>query len=268
LKISYSGFSAYLQNPERYRLYYGLGLIPEGDDVPSTRNYGRRRGSCFHAIQEARATGVRDSAITKHAYPEDMYARCVRMAELVPDLGTLILAEKQFEFPIGDGKHSITGRIDHIALKNEVTAVGDFKTTKKRTKAEMREYFGNLQTSSQAHFYLHAAKQLGYTVDEFRYHVLVDDKEKPDYMPFPLEISALAVERRMRGVYAACEAIDFLTKTYGVEKPWPHSNHWPCCGDQSFCGYSAICGREIPKGCVPTGFVSRHPEEIISQEGS
>jgi hypothetical protein len=260
LKLSYSGYTAFLQNPEKYRLYYPLGLKIEGDDIPTFKNYGRRRGSCFHAIQEARAKGVRDSVITEHKYPDDMYARCARLAELVPDLGELLQPEYEFTVPIGDGKHSITGRIDHIAKLGGVARLGDFKTTKKRTKKEMAEYNGELSTSPQPHFYLYAARSLGYQLEECRFHVMVDDKDKPDYYTVDVTYGENEVNRKMSAVYAACEVIEFLTNTYGVEKPWPHSNNWPCSGDRFFCGYQEICGRALPLGCVPPGFVSRKPE--------
>jgi len=70
----------------------------------------------------------------------------------------------------------------------------------------------------------------------------------------------------MAGVYAACEGIEFYTRTYGVEKPWPHSNHWPCCGDKFFCGYQGVCGRTLPKGCVPPGYTFRWKERIQEAE--
>lgn len=260
MKISYSRFSSFLQNPERYRLTYELGLKPEGDDTPSFRNYGRRRGSCFHAIQEARAKGVRDSVVTKHEYPEDLYQRCARLATLVPELGKLEMAEAEFDLPIANGKHSITGRVDHVALLEDERNVGDFKTTKKRTKKEMSEYNGTLATSPQAHFYLYAAAALGFPTEKFVYHVLVDDKEKPYYYEVPLTIGPAAVARKMQSVYAACEAIEGLRERVGIENPWPHSNHWPCCGDTFFCGFAEICGRTLPKGCTPPGFVQRTPE--------
>lgn len=271
MKISFSKFTSFMQNPEKYRLYYGLGLKPEGEDIPSNRNYGRRRGSCFHAIHEARAKGVRDSVITKYEYPEDLYARCVRLADLVPDLGEMLHAECEFDVPIGDGKHSITGRLDHIARGTDgIARLGDFKTTKKRTKKEMAEYNGDLSTSPQPHFYLYASRSLdlGIELTEMRYHILVDDKEKPDYYPLDLTIGPNEVNRKMQGVYAACEIIEFLTKTIGVEKPWPHSNHWPCSGERFFCGYQEICGRALPLGCVPQGFVRRVPEVVDETEGA
>lgn len=269
MKISYSRFASFLQNPERYRLSYCLGLVPEGEDIPSPKNYGRRRGSCFHAIQEANAKGVRHSAITEHKYAEDIYDRCVRLASCVPDLGPLVLPECEFIVPIGDGKHSINGRIDHGFNQedfngNAILRIGDFKTTKKRTKQEMREYFSTLETSPQAHFYLYAAAKLGSPTDQFTYHVLVDDKERPQYIPLDLTIGPAEVARKMQGVYAACEAIEGLIERVGIEKSWPHSNHWPCCGTAEYCGFSAICGRNLPKGCVPPGFVLK-PGEITEE---
>lgn len=266
MKISFSRYSAFVNNPERYRLYYGLGLVPESDSQATNFNYGRRRGSCVHAILEATAKGLRPSAVTKYEYPADLYARCIALAAKMPPLTDVILAEQEFEYPIGDGRHSITGRVDHIQTSDGVYRVGDFKSTKKRTKKEMSEHLGTLETSPQSHFYLYAADKMGYPTDQFTYHILVDEKDKPDYFPLNITVGSAAIARTMYSVYAACEAIEFLTEKWGVEKPWPHANTWPCCGDKFFCGYSELCGRTLPVGCVPTGFVSRIKEIEGSHE--
>lgn len=260
MKISYSRYSAFLTNPERYRLYYGLGLVPESDSIPGPMNYGRRRGTCVHAIHESNATGKK----LEGTFEPGMVARCTRLVALLPDLGDVLLSEESFDCPIGDGKHQITGRLDHVVRKDGETSIGDLKSTKKRTKKEMREYFDTLETSSQSHFYLYAAaKQFNYPTEEFTYHVLVDDKEKPEHIALPLRFTPAEVNRTMMGVYAACEAIEGLIERVGLDKPWPHSNTWPCCGQKQFCGYGQICGRPLAPGFVPVGFISRHPEEEI-----
>ena len=271
MKISYSKYSAFLANPERYRLQHVLGLSPEGEDTPTFMNLGRRRGRCFHALLEGRKTETLDRDALVQEYSLDLVERCERMAAVVPDLGDFLLTEAAFTIPIGDGKHSISGRLDHI-YGGTPFRVGDFKTTKgTRTKKELQEYLAEMETSSQAHFYLKAAATLGYPTNLFTYHVILDRKNKdsaPTYFPMdlrPEENGPAAVERTMLGVYAACEAIEFLRKTYGEEKPWPHSNNWPCCGDKFFCGYSGICGRAIPKGCAPAGFTYRWAEQLKSE---
>ena len=265
MRISYSKYTAFLQNPERFRLYYGLGLTPEGDETPTRMNMGRRRGRCFHEMYEGT-----DRAKLIAEYGLEMVQRCEGMREVVPDLGPLSLIEESFEVPILDGKHSVIGRIDHGFSVDGHFRIGDFKTTKgTRTKKEIGEYFGGLETSTQSHFYLKAADALGHPTDAFTYHVVFDRKDKdskPRYVPLDLVIGRAEVARTMAEVYAACEAIEFLTKTYGVEKPWPHSNHWPCCGDKFFCGYQSLCGRVIPKGCVPPGFTSRYKDVIETEE--
>lgn len=266
MKISYSRYSAFMTNMERFRMYYGLGIVPEGEAVASSSNYGRRRGTCTHAILDARAKGLPVTAETFKDFPPDLFWRCYKLAAVVPDLGPFLLSEQDFEIPIGDGRHSITGRLDHVFKRDDRLRLGDFKTTKKRTKNEMAQYMGELETSPQAHFYLHAAAVLGYPTDQFTYHVLVDDKNAPDYIPLDVKHGPAAVARKMSCVYAACEGIEFYTQSYGVDKPWPHSNAWPCNGDRFFCGYSSICERAMPNGCVPPGYVSRRSE--VTEEGS
>lgn len=272
MKISYSKYSAFLANPERYRLFYVLGLSPEGDETPNNMNLGRRRGRCFHALMEYKKTGTPSMQEILQEHGADLVERCERMVDALPDLGDFLLTEKSFEIPIGDGKHSINGRLDHVFTANGLIRVGDFKSTKgTRTKKELQEYLGEMETSSQAHFYLKASATLGFPTNLFTYHVIMDRKDpksKPTYLPMdlrPEENGPNAVERTMLQVYAACEAIEFLRHTYGETKPWPHSNNWPCCGDKFFCGYAGLCGRVIPKGCEPPGFTYRWKEKIQSE---
>lgn len=269
MNISYSKYSAFLQNPERYRLSYVLGLSPDTDETPTLFNLGRRRGRCFHAILEGRKTNALDRDKLVSEYGAELVERCERIADVLPNLGDFLLTEESFTVPIGDGKHSITGRLDHIFIADEHKRVGDFKTTKgTRTKKELQEYFAELETSPQAHFYLHAAKALGHPTNLFTYHVLLDRKNKdsaPTYIPVDLQIGDAEIERVMCGVYAAAEGIEFYRKQYGEEKPWPHSNHWPCQGDKFFCGFAGVCGRTIPKGCTPPGYTYRWAEQIKAE---
>jgi hypothetical protein len=267
MKISYSKYSAFLQNPERYRMVYVLGLTPEGDETPSFLNLGRRRGRCFHELLEGRKQNTLDRDALVKTYSAVLVERCESMADAMPDLGDFLLTEQSFTVPIGDGKHEINGRLDHIFTDVDGSIrIGDFKTTKgTRTKKEAAEYFAELETSPQPHFYLHAAPTFGYPTDKFTYHVILDRKDKdskPQYIPIDKGIGPAEVARVMAGVYAACEAIEGLLERVGPEKPWPHSNHWPCRGDKFFCGYSGICGRQMPKGCTPSGFTYRWKDKI------
>lgn len=261
--ISYSKYTAFLTNPEKFRLYYILGLVPEGDDTPTRMNMGRRRGTVFHALAEAKANDeyatTRKDLVAAHGL--ELIERCEDMLEVVPDLGPLFMVEHQFETPIGDGKHSIMGFIDHGYTVDGTRRLGDYKTTKgSRTKKELQDYFGTLETSAQSHFYLKAAAAAGEQMDMMTFHVIADRKSKdhkPTYSPIDVHVGPAEVERTMSMVYAACETIGFLTDVYGTDKPWPHSNNWPCSGDKFFCGYQTICGRGIPVGCTPPGFTQR-----------
>lgn len=261
MRISYSKYKAFVDNPERYRLYYALGLTPEGDETPNRMNLGRRRGRCFHAMYE---NTPRPELVKE--YGEELVARCELMRTAVPDLGKLELVETSFDIPIGDGKHSINGRRDHVFFLDGEWRCGDFKSTKgTRTKKELTSYINELETSPQSHFYLRSLRGTGFDTDLFRYHVVLDRKDPkhlPTYIPIDLHVGQAEVDRTMAEVYAACETIQFLTNTYGVERPWCHSNNWPCCGDKFFCGYQGICGRTIPKGAEPAGFTYRWRDEI------
>jgi hypothetical protein len=260
LKISYSKYKTFTDNPEKYRLYYEIGLTPEGDETPTLWNFGRRRGRCFHELSE----GLDRAALVKE-YGAEMVARCELMREAVPDLGELDWIERSFEVPIQDGKHIIIGRIDHRFVNRDgVRHPGDFKTTKgTRTKKELGEYFADLERSTQHHFYLRAAREWEAS-ELFTYHVVLDRKNKdskPTYVPIDLALGPAAVDRTMSSVYAACEAIEFL-RTYGIEKPWPDSRKWGFSDD----AYAGIAGRTIPKGAVPAGFTTRYREQIQTED--
>jgi hypothetical protein len=261
LRISYSRYTAFLQNPERYRLHYELGLTPENDDAPTRMNMGRRRGSCFHSMYE----GVPREDLIKQ-YGLELVKRVDDMRDVVPELGELTHVEEEFDVPILDGKHSINGRIDHGFVADGMFRLGDFKTTKgSRTKKELQEYYGELETSPQSHFYLYAGSVLGFPTELFTYHVILDKKDKdhkPQYVPLDLQPTGpMALERTMAEVYAACETIEAL-RAYGIEKPWPHANKWPCTGDRFFCGFADLCGRTLPKGCAPQGFTNKYRDLI------
>lgn len=265
MKLDFSRYSAYVQNPERYRLRYILNLVPENDEQPTFANYGRRRGTCTHEILDARAkhagnpAELKDSLIElRMKHPADLFDRCERLANVMPDLGEFLISEKEFDIPVFEGsKHSTIGRIDHIFLGKGNPVVGDFKTAKKRTKKEAAQYLSELSTSFQVPFYLHAAKAMGYETDRFRFHVLIDEKDNPDYLALDVTMGPAEVERRLRHVRAACYGIEGLLRDIGPEYPWPHSNSWPCCGDKFMCGYGNICGMRIPPGVVPNGFTTR-----------
>ena len=264
MKLDFSRYAAYVSNPERYRLRYVLNLVPENDSVPTFMNYGRRRGTCTHELLDARAIGT-DPETLRPKYPADLFDRCLKLAAVLPaDLGEVLVSEREFDIPIFEGsRHSLIGRIDRIYRKDGKPVVRDFKTAKKRTKKELGQYLGELTTSFQVPFYLAAAKSMGYETDEFVFDVLIDEKDNPEHLAWPVKMGPAAVERCLRHVRSACIAIEGLLQNPGADYPWPHSNAWPCCGDRFMCGYGEICGRRIPRGCVPTGFVTR--KEHLSQ---
>lgn len=258
MRISYSRYSAFLRNQEKYRLYYELGLTPEGDDSPTIYNFGRRRGSAFHALMEGK-----DRAELVETYGLELVKRAEEMTLVTPHL-EMDWIERSFEIPILDGKHSIIGRIDHRFINRDgLRQPGDFKTTKgTRTKKETVEYFRDLEESTQHHFYLKA--ELTYSEEPtglFTYHVIFDRKDKdskPRYVPLEIPyIGPAEVDRTMHCVYAACEEIEAM-REYGIEKPWPDSRKWSIFDDL----YRGIAGRTIPKGAVPDGFTSRFKEQI------
>jgi hypothetical protein len=262
LRISYSRYSAFLFNPEKFRLYYMLGLTPEGDDTPTMFNYGRRRGRCFHETYE----GTPRPELVKE-YGGELVLRCEDMREAVPDLGSMDWIEREFDIPIGDGKHSIIGRIDHrFTNRDGVRQPGDFKTTKgTRTKKETGDYFRDLENSTQHHFYLRAEREFEpQPTGLFCYHVIFDRKDKdhkPTYVPLELPyIGPAEVDRTMSAVYAAAECIEFL-RQYGIDKPWPDSRRWMFSDE---C-YKQLAGRVIPKGAEPPGFTSRWKEQIEAE---
>ena len=262
MRISFTKLKTFLDNQEKFRLFYMLDLTPEGDETPTMWNFGRRRGRCFHALSEGKP---REELVQE--YGAELVERCEDMRLAVPDLGEVDWVERSFDIPILDGKHSINGRIDHRFFRDGVRQLGDFKTTKgTRTKAETQQYFRDLETSLQHHFYLKA--ELEFSTEPtglFTYHVVFDRKgktKKPTYVPLDVPyLGPAAIERSMASVYAACEEIEFLI-AYGIEKPWPNSNRWMF-GSEA---YAEIAGREIPRGAVPQGFTTRFKEQIAEAD--
>jgi hypothetical protein len=262
LNISYSRYSALLNNMEKFRLLYMLGLTPEGDDTPTMWNIGRRRGRCFHSTYEGTP---RPELVAE--YGADLVKRVEAMVEVVPALGELDWVERSFSIPIGDGKHTIIGRIDHRFLNRDGNRqLGDFKTTKgTRTKAQLTDYFHDLENSTQHHFYLRAEREFSTEpTGLFTYHVILDRKDKdkvPTYIPLEVPyIGPAEVDRTMSAVYAACNVLEGLI-AYGIEKPWPDSRKWYPWDS----AYQGLAGRTIPKGCVPPGFTSKYKEQITEE---
>lgn len=259
MQISFSKYKTFLDNQEKFRLFYMLGLTPDGDETPTMFNHGRRRGRCFHAIAEGK-----DRVELVKEYGELMVSRCEDMRAVVPDLGEMDWIERSFSIPIGDGKHSINGRIDHRFINRDGTRQpGDFKTTKgTRTKAQLQDYFKDLENSLQHRFYLRAEREWEPNpTGLFTYHVIFDRKDKdhkPTYVPLEIPyIGPAALDRSMASIYAACEEIEFLTE-YGIEKAWPDSHRWNF-GSEI---YAEIAGRVLPKGAIPQGFTTRWKEQI------
>ena len=263
MRISYSKYKTFLDNQEKFRLYYMLGLTPEGDETPTMFNFGRRRGRCFHELREGK-----DRAALVKEYGAEMVSRCEEMGAVVPDLGAVDWVERSFTIPIGDGKHTIVGRIDHRFVNRDgVRQLGDFKTTKgSRTKAQLQEYYLALEDSTQHHFYLRAEREFEPEPKGlFTYHIVFDRKDKdhkPTYVPLEIPYMGPAeIDRTMACVYAACEEIEAM-QVYGIKKPWPDSRKWSF-GDDV---YRSIAGRVIPKGAIPDGFTTRWKEQIELEE--
>src|SRR5579862_9675753 len=102
MKLDFSRYSAYVANPERYRLRYQLNLAPENDDVPTFMNYGRRRGTCTHEILDMLAQDFDGDSVAfadaeralKAKHPADLYDRCRKLADVLPaDMGECVVSE-------------------------------------------------------------------------------------------------------------------------------------------------------------------------------
>lgn len=260
MRIDSSRYTMFWSNPERYRLREVWKLAPI-EPAPGTfaslLTFGRRRGTCLHefrdgayrqvpieqTVQELRDGGFGDKEI----------AVAREMAEKIAEVyaGEEYLAhEVLFESSIVDSPHLLVGRIDHIIRRDESVLVGDWKSSKARSKADKARKLDEYCRSAQVSFYLLGARSLGFDPAGFVYRLVSSGKpgNGVEIDEQPTTRTGLQLKEFARGVHMTCELIEFLKREFGVEKPWPSLS------EVFKTGYESIEGSKCYEGYIPDGY--------------
>lgn len=269
MKIDASRYVMFWQNPEKYRLREIWKLAPKepkAGTFASLLTYGRRRGTCFHEMLDGRFRGIDPDRTVQElkdgGFGEKEIAAAAEMMlavlEKYPN-EEYLAHEVLFEVPIEGTPHSLVGRIDHI-LPGPV--VGDWKTSKKRSKADLSAKGGAYCRGPQVDFYLLGARSLGFDTRSFLYRLVSggSDSSGVHIAEFPTTRTSLQLERFKRGVAATCDAILFLRDRYGIEENWPMM---PGPFDSD---YASIFGTRQYAEFMPDGFVEKKEHLSLMEE--
>lgn len=262
MKIDATRYNLFWSNPEKYRLREIWKLAPKEPKpgtLASLLTYGRRRGTCFHEMLDGLYRKV-DPAVTLQELRDggfgekEIEAAAVMVGAVLmkyPD-EKYLAHEALFEYPIPDSPHSMVGRIDHILEDEEGPYVGDWKTSKKRTKTDINFKAAEYCRSAQVSFYLlgAASKDLGFETRRFTYR-LVQSAPNPSGVSITehrTTRTTLQLREFARGVSITCDLINFLIERFGIERPWPILPS-PFSSD-----YEAIAGTRQYEDLIPEGF--------------
>ena len=247
--IDNSRFSAFMRNPEAYRLKYQRNLTVARDKV----GYGLQRGTAFHIIAEEKYRGtadkVLDTALTEAVADPKAIAKAATMhkvfaAKYVAS-GTIakIAAEVEFRAPIPGTDHEIAGRIDEILNYRGTLWCGETKTANARADYAKLKY--EWQRNSQANFEIAGARHLGYAVEGVLVRTITEHSP-----PRIWEIEATRTDEEQQlflyNVAQICDTIEMYKAKWGIDVPWPHNNNCFPCSMEGRCEYEDICGKLRP----------------------
>lgn len=227
MKIDSSRYRLFLTNPEEYRLRECWNIVPQGGGATSLSTFGRRRGTAFHELTEgASAEDLCHLGDTAVATAEMMHSANEEYGR-----DTVVLwREKEFDIPIPGSPHRMVGRVDTMVERYEETFILDFKTSKHRTKEDMRSHLDGLQQSPQVDFYLSAHPE----VSKMVYRVLSKKPATSPKKPATIVISEIECRRQkwqleafQYGVHMVCTTIEFWKKEFGITRPWPRAVKLP-----------------------------------------
>ena len=161
MKIDATRYKLFLTNPEEFRIKYLWNIAADsGTGQHALITFGRRRGSAFHDLLD----GVRDAQLLSDKYGKDAYERALLLFEADQMYSARLLDEvvwrekefckRLFQAYRESTDHYIVGRIDTLMHRFNEEFLLDYKTTKKRTKADMQNYRNALAQSPQVDFYM------------------------------------------------------------------------------------------------------------------
>lgn len=258
MKIDATRYNLFWQNPERYRLreIWKLSPIePAAGTFASLLTYGRRRGTCFHELQDAAYRGIEQSAAISElrdgGFGDKEITAAVRMAARVREVypnETYLAHEVLFEYPIPNSPHSMVGRIDGIMSDDDGYYVSDWKTSKDRPKKDIGYKLDEYCRGAQVPFYLLGASTLGFETKRFLYRLVVDGKKGVEIIPRFTTRTGLQLKAFAEGVHITCELIQWMRATFGIEKPWPQL------AETFGADYEPIYAKPMYPDFVPDGF--------------
>lgn len=268
--IDATRYNLWWNSPERFRLRECWKLAPveaKPGTFASLLTYGRRRGTCLHELLDAKHKGISWPAaiadLVDGGFGNKEISAASKMADAIEEQypGEKYLAhEVTFRYDVPDSPHSLVGRIDHILEDEDGVYVGDWKSTKVRTKKEMGYKGDTYCRSAQVSFYLLGARSLGFDTNRFLYRLVVDNPKGVDIIPFPTRRGNLELATFARGVHQTCELILHMKKEFGIESSWPNL---PSAFDSD---YQNIVGHRMYKDYIPEGFQPKIEHLQVMQE--
>lgn len=256
MKIDASRFNSFWACPDKYRLRECWKLAPEepkADSFAALLSFGRRRGTCLHELVDGRYKGV-DPLVSLQelrdgGFGEREIEAARRMLAVIPAEETLA-HEVLFEHPIAGG-HIMTGRIDSIIRRDGEVFILDYKSSKARTKAEIRRKLDDYCRGAQVGFYYVGARALGFQPSAFIYSLVEDAKDGVRVHEQRTERTGLDLKSFERTVALTCNLIEHLKETYGIE------DSWPVLAEPFTSGYANILGRKMYRDYMPEGYVPK-----------
>jgi len=236
-------YRAFWNNPEAFRLRYLLDLDALKEGAPS--KYGRDRGTVFHILNEGaedaeaqiKAT-QNPAAVTMARHMHSVYKQATN-----PKFKTLA-KEVAFRVSIGNGRHSMAGRIDSIIEPpGGLVWCGETKTASARADLAVTKW--EWQRNPQADFEIIGAQSLGYNVEGVLVHIIKEAVPQPRIWQIEVKRTAEQLEIMKRSVEMTCDIIQMLIKQYGIDKPWPHAipGFNPCL-KKGYCDFEQDCACE------------------------
>lgn len=255
MHIDNSRYTAFLANPERYRLVY------EQNIVPKERPFALARGGHFHKLNEARNKGLSPDAtkelILKNEVPspkarqsaEALFAAFKRKYDGNPDFKLAYqdgkpLAEMEFDIQIPGSPHFIIGAIDEVLEYQGALWLGDTKTANAKSSELKKRVEFNM--SSQPLFYLNAARLLGLEVEGMLFRVVTEHIPPRNWI-IPVRKTDRQLQIGLLNIHQVAEMITTMRRTFGIDEVWPHiTQTYPCnyeTNGKSACEYADICQR-------------------------
>lgn len=275
MKIDQTRYKAWWESPEKYRIMYGL------DIVPAKKSFYLDRGIAFHTYIDLATNTMCDTEpwarevltgavkyqgktyeVDSKAMESGIYLAQVFLGGNQLGKYEILGSEQEFDVPIVGSSHSLVGRLDQVIELDGKQWILEFKTaTAKQSFAKKEKEW---ETDVQAGFELLGAESLGYQVEGVLVQFVVDSVPPKVWAPLEIKRSKGELERLKLTVHQTCETIEMYRESFGLVQPWPHLDNWKCNG--GYCEVASICKREgVCLDNVGTGWIKRQEHLEILQ---